>query len=169
MPPSSPPRVAGLIAVAVLASAAVEAAPGQRGSSSIGLAPGLLFVPEEWDHRMLCVGLSASHAVLDRLSFVIVPSLVFFEGGTLIVVPIGVQLDVGSGLVPRLSLLARATAGPAFVIASGAGAMAIFDVGVKYHLEGGAFVGVEPLSVPVFLGSDPFLIFKPAVIAGLSF
>jgi hypothetical protein len=170
MPPPSPRRVAGLIAIALLAVAPADAAPGKKGSGSVGVAPGVLFAAREWDSRVFCLGLSASYAVADGLSLVTVPSLAFFESGTLIAMPVGLQLDVAPDRVPRLSFYARATVGIAGVTTGhGQVGLLMFDVGLKYAVQDWLFVGAEPVSFPVFLNGDTWPIFKPAVVAGFSF
>jgi hypothetical protein len=92
-----------------------------------------------------------SYAFADHLYGVFQPSFVF-GGGTLVLLPVGVQYDIPIPSVPGLYLYPRGSLGVA--LGGGSAAfMLMFEGGVKYNIQDKFYVGFEPFSLPIFIGS----------------
>jgi hypothetical protein len=113
---------------------------------------------------------NASYAFKERLWGVFTPSFVFAGGGALITLPIGVQYDVAIPSIPNLYIYPRFSIGVGFFTGGGDAAFAIIpEAGIKYVIENKYFIGFEPFSLPIYIGSGTVTLYRLNFLGGIYF
>jgi hypothetical protein len=145
-------------------SARAEGPPERTGSIIVGAGLGPAF---SLDGGGAAFGLefNGSYAFADHLYGVFQPSFLF-GGGTLVMLPVGVQYDIPIPSVPNLYIYPRGSLG----LAVGGGTaefLLMFEGGVKYNIQDKFFIGFEPFSLPIFIGSYSFVGYRLNFLAGL--
>jgi hypothetical protein len=158
--------VTALLAVTGIGSARAEGPPEAPGSVIIGGGIGPAFSLSGGGGAGFGLVLNGDYAIKDHLYGVFQPSFIFSGGGTLVMLPVGVQYDIPIPTVPGLYLYPRGSIG----VAVGGGSAAfllIFEGGVKYNIQDKFYIAFEPISLPIFIGSGTAVGYRLNFLAGL--
>lgn len=154
-----------LATLAFLRPARAEGPPEHEGSIIIGGGIGPSFSLDGGGAGFGLV-LNGDYAFKEHLYGVFQPSFVFGNGGTLVMLPVGVQYDIPIPTVPNLYLYPRGSIGVAFGGGSAA-FLLMFEGGVKYNIQDKFYIAFEPFSMPIFIGSGTSVGYRLNFLAGL--
>lgn len=109
-------------------------------------------------------------ALENNLSIVAAPQFTIGYGGAIITIPAGVQYDFPIAPVPNLYVTGRFLMGYSNVTGGGWHAFTIIpEVGAKFIFKGRFNVGLEPFSMPVYLGTATLATYRINLYGGINF